>query len=46
MPMRGKGTGLMPKVYGLTTAELFCRSPDWRNGINSVVWQDRNPVPD
>ena len=37
MPMRGKKTGVMLKGYGLTSAELFCRIPDYRNVINSFV---------
>jgi len=46
MSMRGKETGLMLKGYGLTTAGLFCRSPDERKAINSFVWQDHNLAPD
>ena len=44
--MRGKVTGVMLKGYGLTTAELFYRSPDERNVINSFVWQDCDLAPD
>ena len=44
--MRGKETGLMLKGYGLTTAGLFCRSPDERKAINSFVWQDCDLAPD
>ena len=44
--MRGKETGVMLKGYGLTTAELFYRSPDERNVINSFVWQDCDLAPD
>lgn len=44
--MRGKVTGVMLKGYGLTTAELFYRSPDERNVINSFVWQDYDLAPD
>ena len=46
MPIRGKETGMMLKGYGLTTAELFCRIPDYRNVINSFVWQDCDLAPD
>jgi uncharacterized protein Usg len=44
--MRGKETELMLKGYGLTTAELFYRIPDYRNVINSFVWQDYDLAPD
>lgn len=33
-------TELMLKGYGLTTAELYYRMPDYRNVLNSFVWQD------
>ena len=46
MPMRGKETEVMLKGYGLTTADLFCRSPDERNVINSFVWQNYDLAPD
>ena len=35
-------TELMLKGYGLTTAEIFYRMPDYRN----VVWQDYDLAPD
>ncbi len=35
--MRGKETELMLKGYGLTTAELFYRMPDYRSVINSLA---------
>ena len=44
--MRGKETELMLKAYGLTTAELFYRIPEYRNVINSFVWQDYDLAPD
>jgi uncharacterized protein Usg len=44
--MRGKETELMLKGYGLTTAELFYRMPDYRSVINSFVWQDYDLAPD
>jgi uncharacterized protein Usg len=46
MEMRARETELMLKGYGLTTAELFYRGPDYRNVINSVVWQDFDLAPD
>ncbi|CAA9403593.1 MAG: Usg protein [uncultured Rubellimicrobium sp.] len=39
-------TELMLKGYGLTTAELFYRMPDYRNVLNSFVWQDYDLAPD
>jgi len=32
--------------YGLTTAELFYRMPDYRNGLNTFIWQDDDLAPD
>ncbi len=39
-------TELMLKGYGLTTAEFFYRMPDYRNVLNSFVWQDYDLAPD
>jgi uncharacterized protein Usg len=36
----------MLKGYGLTTAEFFYRMPDYRNVLNSFVWQDYDLAPD
>ena len=44
--MRPSDTELMLKGYGLTTAELFYRLPDYRNVLNSFVWQDYDLAPD
>jgi uncharacterized protein Usg len=44
--MHEQETRLMLKGYGLTTAELFYRIPDYRNVINSFVWQDYDLAPD
>jgi uncharacterized protein Usg len=44
--MRGTETELMLKGYGLTTAELFYRMPDYKSVINSFVWQDYDLAPD
>lgn len=39
-------TELMLKGYGLTTAEFFYRMPDYRNVLNTFVWQDYDLAPD
>lgn len=39
-------TEMMLKGYGLTTAEFFYRMPDYRNVLNSYVWQDYDLAPD
>ena len=39
-------TELMLRGYGLTTAELFYRMPDYLNVLNSFVWQDYDLAPD
>ncbi|MBE9636387.1 usg protein [Salipiger mangrovisoli] len=39
-------TELMLKGYGLTTAELFYRMPDYRNVLNTFVWQEYDLAPD
>lgn len=39
-------TELMLKGYGLTTAEFFYRIPDYRNVLNTFVWQDYDIAPD
>ena len=44
--MRPSETELMLKGYGLTTAEIFYRMPDFRNVINTFVWQDYDLAPD
>ena len=44
--MRPRETELMLKGYGLTTAEMFYRMPDYRNVLNSFVWQDYDLAPD
>jgi uncharacterized protein Usg len=37
---------LMLKGYGLTTAEIFYRMPDYRSVLNTFVWQDYDLAPD
>lgn len=44
--MQEKEVSLMLKGYGLTTAELFYRMPDYRNVLNSFVWQEYDIAPD
>lgn len=39
-------TELMLKGYGLTTAELFYRMPDYQSVLNSFVWQEYDLAPD
>jgi len=44
--MQAQETGLMLKGYGLTTAEIFYRMPDYRNVLNTFVWQNYDLAPD
>ena len=37
---------LMLKGYGLTTARIFYRMPDFRNVLNEFIWQDYDLAPD
>ncbi|KIN79542.1 usg protein [Sulfitobacter mediterraneus] len=39
-------TELMLKGYGLTTAEIFYRMPDYTHVLNSYIWQDYDLAPD
>ncbi|MCE6971231.1 usg protein, partial [Cereibacter sphaeroides] len=39
-------TELMLKGYGLTTSEILYRLPDYRNVLNSFVWQAWDLAPD
>ena len=39
-------TELMLRGYGLTTAELFYRMPDYLSVLNSFIWQDYDLAPD
>ncbi len=39
-------TELMLKGYGLTTAEMFYRMPDYRHVLNTFIWQDYDLAPD
>lgn len=44
--MRPTQTELMLKGWGLTTAELYDRLPDYRSVLNSYVWQNYDLAPD
>ena len=44
--MRPVETELMLKGYGLTTAEIFYRMPDFRNVLNTFVWQEYDLAPE
>jgi uncharacterized protein Usg len=44
--MTPSATELMLKGYGLTTAEMIYRIPDYRNVLNTFVWQDYDLAPD
>lgn len=39
-------TEAMLQGYGLTTAEMFYRMPDYTNVLNSFIWQDYDLAPD
>jgi len=39
-------TELMLRGYGLTTAQLYYRMPDYRNVLNTFVWQEYDQAPD
>ncbi len=39
-------TELLLKGYGLTTAEIFYRMPDYQSVLNTFVWQDYDTAPD
>lgn len=39
-------TSLMLKGYGLTTAEIFYRMPDYRSVLNTFIWQTYDLAPD
>lgn len=44
--MTDNPTELMLKGYGLTTAEMFYRMPDFKNVLNTFVWQEYDLAPD
>lgn len=39
-------TEMMLRGYGLTTAEMFYRMPDYPGVLNTFVWQDYDMAPD
>lgn len=39
-------TELMLKGYGLTTARIFYRMPDYQSVLNEFIWQDYDLAPD
>jgi len=39
-------TELMLKGYGLTTAQMFFRLPDFPSVLNVFIWQDYDLAPD
>jgi uncharacterized protein Usg len=39
-------TEMMLRGYGLTTAQLFYRMPDYRHVLNTFVWQEYDLAPD
>ena len=43
--MAATETEKMLKGYGLTTAEMFYRLPDFRSVLNTFVWQDYDLAP-
>nr|WP_170063343.1 usg protein [Albidovulum inexpectatum] len=43
---RPKEVELMLKGYGLTTAQIFYRMPDYRNVLNTFIWQEYDLAPD
>ena len=44
--MPSSETELMLKGYGLTTAEIFYRMPDYTHVLNTYVWQAYDLAPD
>ena len=36
----------MLKGYGLTTAEIYYRMPDYQHVLNSFIWQEYDLAPD
>lgn len=39
-------TEMMLKGYGLTTAEILYRMPDYTHVLNTFIWQDYDLAPD
>ncbi len=45
-PTETTPTELMLRGYGLTTAEMFYRMPDYPSVLNTFVWQEYDLAPD
>jgi len=44
--MRNRETTLMLKGYGLTTAQIIYRMPDFQRVLNTFIWQEYDLAPD
>ena len=44
--MEKSETELLLKGYGLTTAEMIYRMPDYTSVLNTFVWQEYDLAPD
>ena len=44
--MQANETELMLSGYGLTTAEMYYRMPDFKHVLNTFVWQEYDLAPD
>lgn len=44
--MAASETELMLNGYGLTTAELFYRMPDYQSVLQTFIWQEYDLAPD
>ena len=44
--MTHEETDLMLQGYGLTTAEILYRMPDYQSVLNTFVWQEYDLAPD
>ena len=44
--MENSETDLMLQGYGLTTAQIYYRMPDFQNVLNTFLWQEYDLAPD
>ena len=44
--MQNHETDLMLQGYGLTTAQIFYRMPDFQSVLNTFIWQEYDLAPD
>ncbi len=44
--MENGETELMLQGYGLTTAQIYYRMPDFQNVLNTFLWQEYDLAPD